>query len=76
MMNSFVGSDAEAGGQYLASASSNSASGTFRPFSPARRLFCLLTAFDFLAALVIWILYAHVSVVTIDCHFFKDRLYY
>lgn len=59
MMNSFVGSDAEAGGQYLASASSNSASGTFRPFSPARRLFCLLTSFDFLAASVIWILYAH-----------------
>lgn len=30
-----------------------------RPLVPARRLFCLITVFDFLAALIIWLLYAN-----------------
>lgn len=66
MMSSLVsqGSDAEAGSRFPASNSHNPvlvSSGTFRTFSPSRRLFCLLAAFDFLATLFIWILYAHVS---------------
>ena len=62
-MSSFISQDSELGSQHVAG-SDNSvsiSSGTFRPFSPARRLFCLLTAFDFLAALFMWILHAHVS---------------
>lgn len=56
--------DAESGIHHTVSATSNpvvSASGTHRRFSPSRRLFCLLSVFDFLATLFIWILYAHVS---------------
>lgn len=34
-----------------------------RPLVPARRLFCLITVFDFLAALIIWLLYANVSTI-------------
>lgn len=34
-----------------------------RPFVPARRLFCLITVFDFLAAVIIWLLYANVSTI-------------
>lgn len=65
MMSSLVSQDAETGSQHSAAGSNNPvllSSGTFRPFSPSRRLFCLLTAFDFLASLFIWILYAHVSI--------------
>ncbi|KAL9967473.1 hypothetical protein ACROYT_G025698 [Oculina patagonica] len=63
-MSSFVsqGSDAESLIRHPASNSSDTvvlSSGTFRTFSPSRRLFCLLAAFDFLATLFIWILYAH-----------------
>lgn len=66
-MSSFVsqGSDAESLIRHPASNSSDTvvlSSGTFRTFSPSRRLFCLLAAFDFLATLFIWILYAHVSI--------------
>jgi hypothetical protein len=34
---------------------------TFRRFSPSRRMFCLLTLFDFLFTLIAWVIYAHVS---------------
>ena len=34
-----------------------------RPLVPARRLFCLITVFDFLAAVIIWLLYANVSTI-------------
>ena len=34
-----------------------------RPLVPARRLFCLITVFDFIAALIIWLLYANVSTI-------------
>ena len=66
MMSSLVsqGSDAELGSHQPSSSSHTSvlvSSGRYRSFSPSRRLFCLLAAFDFLATLFIWILYAHVS---------------
>lgn len=66
MMSSLVshGSDAESGTHRPSSNSHTPvsvSSGTYRSFSPSRRLFCLLAAFDFLATLFIWILYAHVS---------------
>lgn len=71
MMSSLVsqGSDAESLSHRPVSNSSDPvllSSGTFRTFSPSRRLFCLLTAFDFLATLFIWILYAHVSIFFIE----------
>lgn len=40
---------------------SSSSSYTFRPFSPSRRMFCLICAFDFLLTLLMWIIYVHVS---------------
>lgn len=61
-MSSLVSQDSERGNQQSTGGSNDTvllSSGTFRPFSPARRLFCLLAAFDFLAALFVWILYAH-----------------
>lgn len=61
-MNVYDRRDAEIGSQYSAAGSLNHVShpsGTCRPFFPARRLFCLLTVFDFLAAVVIWLLYAN-----------------
>ena len=66
MLSSLVshGSDAESGTHRPSSNSHTPVSvstGTYRSFSPSRRLFCLLAAFDFLATLFIWILYAHVS---------------
>lgn len=63
MMSSFISQDSELGTQHVAGSDSSvsTTSGPFRPFSPARVLFCLLTAFDFLAALFIWILHVHVS---------------
>ena len=66
MMSSLVsqGSDAELGSHQPSSNSHTPvlvSSGTYRSFSPSRRLFCLLAAFDFLATLFIWIMYAHVS---------------
>lgn len=61
MMSSFISQDSELGTQHVAGSDSSvsTTSGPFRPFSPARVLFCLLTAFDFLAALFIWILHVH-----------------
>lgn len=64
MMSSLISQDAETGSQISAPGNSaspllQSSSGNFRSFSPSRRLFCLLTAFDFLSALFIWILRAH-----------------
>lgn len=64
MMSSLVsrGSDAELGSHQPSSNSHTPvlvSSGTYRSFSPSRRLFCLLAAFDFLATLFIWIMYAH-----------------
>ncbi|XP_068670849.1 stAR-related lipid transfer protein 3-like isoform X2 [Montipora foliosa] len=61
-MNVYDRCDAEIGSQDSAAGSLNHVShpsGTCRPFFPARRLFCLLTVFDFLAAVVIWLLYAN-----------------
>jgi len=55
-------SDAELGSHQPSSNSHTPvlvSSATYRSFSPSRRLFCLLAAFDFLATLFIWILYAH-----------------
>lgn len=68
-MSSLISQDAETGSQISAPGSSaspllQSSSGNFRSFSPSRRLFCLLTAFDFLSALFIWILRAHVSIIS------------
>lgn len=68
-MSSFISQDTETGSQISALGSSaspllQSSSGNFRSFSPSRRLFCLLTAFDFLSALFIWILRAHVSIIS------------
>jgi len=72
MMSSLVSQDTETGSQVTGSNNPVLlSSGTFRPFSPARRLFCLMAAFDFLAALFIWILYAHVS---IDLLIFKWKV--
>ena len=34
-----------------------------QPLVPSRRLFCLITVFDFLAAVIIWLLYANVSTI-------------
>lgn len=67
MMSSLVsqGSDAESLRHHPVSDSCEPvllSSGTYRTFSPSRRMFCLLAAFDFLATLFIWILYAHVSI--------------
>ncbi|CAH3154872.1 unnamed protein product [Pocillopora meandrina] len=66
MMSSLVSQDydAESGSHHSAPGTSYPSSGlatsaTHRRFSPARRLFCLLALFDFLATLFIWILYAH-----------------
>ncbi|KAJ7371294.1 StAR- lipid transfer protein 3 [Desmophyllum pertusum] len=75
MMSSFVSQehDAESGSHPSAAVSSNPvllSSATFRTFSPSRRLFCLLAAFDFLATLFIWILYAH----ALSGQAFKDAL--
>lgn len=69
MMSSLISQDAETGSQISAPGNSaspllQSSSGNFRSFSPSRRLFCLLTAFDFLSALFIWILRAHVSIIS------------
>lgn len=66
MMSSLVSQDydAESGSHHSAPGTCYPSSGlaisaTHRRFSPARRLFCLLALFDFLATLFIWILYAH-----------------
>lgn len=77
MMSSLVSQDydAELGSHHSAPGTSYPSSGlptsaTHRRFSPARRLFCLLALFDFLATLFIWILYAHVSNPFFFCFFF------